>query len=192
MSAMTNPVMSSPAVRPATGGAKSQQRHLRLVEQLRQRPAVSRRKLTMFLAVLCAVVIAQLALATLMMQDAYRADALKAERLELQRERTAALEIADAAASPQQLAQRATEIGMVPSTGYAYLDVERKTVQHDPDRAAEFAKPINPSLVENKAAQSDKKDDSDATKRDDNGASQPEPVEPAVPSEFELRTPQTH
>lgn len=194
MSALTSHNTSAPLTSPQPGRDSEQPRHLKLVKQLRRHSAMSRRKLTVFISLLLGVVVLQLALATVMMQDAYRAESLKSERLELQRERTAAIEVADAASSPQQIAQRATKIGMVPSGGYVFLNLDSGTVEGDRGQAGEVAKPINPALVENKAAEPETPEAEKAKpeKRDGAGASRQTPPKPAVPSEFELGSPETH
>ncbi|MFD2673758.1 hypothetical protein [Gulosibacter bifidus] len=194
MSALTQPITAVPSTAvPARETDRNRRAHLRLVESIRERTVMSRRKLVIFIGTVLGVVVLQLALATVTMQDAYRAESLKKERLELQRERTAAIEQSDAAASPQQLAERATEIGMVPSAGFVYLDVQTGAIQGDSAMAGQAAAPIDPSLVENKAAEAIEAEHAkDPKKKDGSGASQAKPAKPAVPSEFELRSPETH
>lgn len=192
MSAMNSHFKAVSATQPAASNPSRP--HLRLVESFRQHTVMSRRKLATFISVLLGVVVLQLTLATVMMQDAYRAEDLKAQRVEIERERTAAIEAADAAASPQQLAERATNIGMVPSNGYAYLNIASGTIEGDSAQAGQTAAAIDPGLVENKAADPVEQEFQKAEpgKKSPAGASNEPPAEPAVPSEFELRSPETH
>lgn len=164
---------------------------LRLIPGLRRRPNISGRMIVIAVVVLLGAFAIQLALSMAIIQDAYRADDLESQQLELEREHTAALEASDAASSPQQLAQQATDLGMVPSTGNSYLDLATSQIVDSGNGAPAQASPIDPSLVPNQVLESEESA-KDAENADGSGASNTKADEPAVPSEFELSSPSTH
>lgn len=179
---------TSPSKQPQTTAPRPK---LRLIPGLRRRPNISGRMIAVAIVALLVAFAIQLALSMVIIQDAYRADDLEGQQLELEREHTAALEAADAASSPQALAQQATELGMVPSTGNSYLDLATNKIVDAGTQGPAYSSPIDPSLVPNQVLEPDEKAQ-EAEKDGADGASGSQADEPAVPSEFELSSPSTH
>ncbi|MFD2759025.1 hypothetical protein [Gulosibacter faecalis] len=179
---------------PGTQPTTQSRPRLRAIPGLGGRPKFSGRMLVVALVALLIAFFVQLALSTVIIQDAYRADDLESQQLELEREHTAALEASDAAASPQHLAERATELGMVPSTGNSYLDLNTNSLVDAVEGSvvAGGGSAIDPSLVPNGVLDSKDDEAAEAEKDSEGGASSKEEAEPAVPSEFELSSPSTH
>ena len=180
--------VTAPSKQPQTTAPRPK---LRLIPGLRRRPNISGRMIVIALLMLLGAFAVQLTLSMVIIQDAYRADDLEGQQLELEREHTAALEAADAASSPQALAQQATELGMVPSTGNSYLDLAKNEIVDTASQVPAQASPIDPSLVPNQVLEPDQKA-KEAEKAGAVGASDSQADEPAVPSEFELSSPSTH
>lgn len=159
---------------------------LRLVEGLRSATKISRRGVWIAVAIVILAFGLQLLLSMVIIQDAYLTDELEQQHLELEREHTAALEITDVQQSPQHLAEQATELGMVPASDTAFLDLEAQTVTGG-DTATEPREQVDPSLVPNAILNPEVPDE----QSDANGESSEESTEPAVPSEFEMSSPNT-
>ncbi|SJM65459.1 hypothetical protein [Gulosibacter sp. 10] len=183
MSAATRiaPAREQPTRTTETGGARPR---LRLVEGLRGVARISQRGVWVALGLIAIAFVVQLWLSSVIVEDAYRADTLEQQHIELEREHTAALEQANAAASPQHLASEATELGMVPAGGSAFLDLDSNSVVSDGASTAPLSA-VEPDLVGNAVL------DPEAELREDAGASEENPAQPAVPSEFEMDSPST-
>ncbi|RRJ86267.1 hypothetical protein EG850_09185 [Gulosibacter macacae] len=185
MSAVAQPrtTATAPAREPAA------RPRLRLIEGLQPRSLVSGRGVVIALVVLGVIFGVQLALSLVVIQGAYAEDALESQRIELQRERTAAQEQVDALASPQHLAELATGLGMVPSSGTNTLDLATGAVTGSTEGTTARG-PINPALVPNSITNGER-DAAERTKPATPGGLAPNSAAPAVPSEFELVSPNT-
>ncbi|MDJ1370391.1 hypothetical protein C7K25_03225 [Gulosibacter molinativorax] len=128
----------------------------------------------------------QLFLSTIIVEDAYRTSELEQQHLELERAHTAALEKSDAQDSPQYLAAQATDLGMVPASSSAFLDLESQSIVHGEGWVPEREK-VDASLVPN-AVLEPAEEEQPAPKP---GESTKKKEEPAVPSEFEMSSPST-
>jgi len=105
---------------------------------------------TFSLVALGGVLVAQLGLSIVISQGAYEVDTLTTRQTQLDRERSAAYEGLSSISSPQNLAQQATALGMVPAGGAQQLDLATGALV-DVDGEAAPRAPINPALVTNEA-----------------------------------------
>lgn len=180
------PVGAAPAPAPAAPARP----RLRAVEGLRPGRMVDRRSGVLALVVLGIALLLQLVLSMQLIQGAYAEDALESQRLQVQREVHAGQEQVNAVASPQHLAQLATDLGMVPASGATTLDLGTGTLLGGVDLP--HLAPIDPSLVPN-SIMNGERDAREAPpqtlpKPGESGASG---AEPHVASEFEIAAPTT-
>lgn len=159
---------------------------LRLVTGLRNATQISPRGVWIAVAIVIIAFGVQLFLSTVIVGDAYRTSELEQQHLELEREHTAALEKTDVQDSPQYLAEKATDLGMIPAGGTSFLHLETGTVLEG-DTAVPPRTKIDPKLVPNAILHPASED----AQKPENGESTKKTSEPAVPSEFEMSSPST-
>lgn len=201
---LTAPAPQHPDRAPASAPARAP--HLHALPTPGAAPArrfgLSPRAVLVAVGLVLAVFSAQLAMTMVITHDAYETDSLEAQQLELSREHSAALERADAAASPQHLAAEATKLGMVPRTHTNYLDLQAASIlTPEFNTAIAPGQPIDASLVPNKVLQSKQSDEDAKAAQDGKGGAAADPAaagapakpkpKPAVPSEFEVAAPTT-
>lgn len=187
MSAIANLANST---RTKTAPATVTRPALHLVEGLGSGQRISRRGVTMALGLLGTVLLAQLGLSLLLIDGAYTENALAAEQIQAQREETAAQERVDSIASPQNLSQLATDLGMVPANGTPALDLGTESIVGSAE-GREQLPAVKPELVPNSIVNGDRDRAENRGERGNRGESNSKPNRPAVPSEFEITAPTT-
>ncbi|MGO1544185.1 MAG: hypothetical protein ACTHXA_07565 [Gulosibacter sp.] len=183
MSAATH---TSPSKAPRTPQSTQVGPRLRLIAGLKNASKISSRGIWFAVIIVVLAFAVQLFLTTVIVEDAYRTDELEQQHLELEREHTAALEKTDAQESPQNLAQEATDLGMVPAGGSVFLNMDSATVVEGEGSVAPLEE-VDPSLVPNAIVNPPV----EAEDPQQNGESADQTPEPAVPSEFEMSSPST-
>jgi hypothetical protein len=118
---------------PRPGAAPSPRRHLEIATtraQRRARPRLAHVLVT--LGGVGVILLAQLLLSIWIADGAYQVHSLQGQQVQLQRQQHALDEQLDQLGSPQSIAQRAEQLGMVQSGNPAYLDLGTGAVSGTP------------------------------------------------------------
>lgn len=124
---------SAAAPAPVPGVGSPARRHLEIAATRAQRRARPRlRYVLVTLGGIGAILLGQLLLSIWIADGAYQVHSLQTEQTQLQRSQRALGEQLDQLGSPQSIAQRAEQLGMVQSGNPAYLDLKTGAVTGTP------------------------------------------------------------